>query len=147
MRPPRISLKTVFVIVAICAVAMVVVPIVWRVVTLEWVDDAYVLWGAGEMVVDYMENHDGQWPRGWDDLRSYFEAGGGRVGGWSFEKYQEHVSIRWDVDVAALLATAKASSRPPFRVIAPRKWFAATMGGHEPNEIVYHYLRERRIPQ
>jgi hypothetical protein len=66
-------------------IAMALVPAIWRLLSLDWVDDAYALWGAGEMVVDYMEDHEGRWPKGWNDLKSYFDAGGGRVGGWSFE--------------------------------------------------------------
>ena len=102
MRPPRFRLRTLMAVVAILAVAMISLPVAWRELSLDWVDDAYALWGAGDMVVDYMEEHNGQWPKGWDDLRPYFAAGHGRVGGWSFEEYQRHVTIRWDVDPSAL---------------------------------------------
>jgi hypothetical protein len=89
-----------------------------------------------------MRDHDDQWPRCCEDLRPYFEAGGRRVGGWSFEKYQRHINIKWDVDPVALKAEARENSRPTFRVIVPKEWFAGTMGGHEPNQTLYHYLRE-----
>jgi hypothetical protein len=78
---PRFSMRTMLAIVAILAIAMALLPPVWRVVSLDWVDDAYALWGAAEMVVEYLDTHDGRWPKGWDDLRPYFDAGAGRVGG------------------------------------------------------------------
>ncbi len=143
MRLPRFRLRMLLTTVAILALAMALLPAFWRLLSLDSVDDAYALWGAGDMVVEYMEDHDGRWPKGWDDLRPYFDAGGGRVGGWSFDEYQRHVTIRWDVDPGALKAAAKASRGPTFRVIAAREWLAGTMGGHEPNEILYRYFSER----
>jgi hypothetical protein len=98
------------------------------------------------MVVNYMEDHGGAWPRGWDDLKPYFDAGGGRVAGWSFAEYQRHVAIKWDVDPTELEAAARKNPGPTFRVIQPKQWLAGTMGGHEPNEILYRYLRRRHNP-
>ena len=99
MRRLRVRPRIILAIVAILAMALL--PALWRLMSVDWVDDAYALWGAGEMVVNHMEDHEGRWPRGWDDLRPYFDAGGGRVGGWSFDEYQRHVTIRWDVDPVA----------------------------------------------
>jgi hypothetical protein len=141
MRRLRFRPRMILVIVAI--VAMTLLPALWRLMSLDWVDDAYALWGAGEMVVHYMKDHDGRWPKGWDDLGPYFDAGSGRVGGWSFEEYQRHVTIRWDVDPVALEAAAKANPGPTFRVITAREWLAGSIGGHEPNEILYRYFRGR----
>jgi hypothetical protein len=74
-------------------------------------------------------------------LEPYFKAGGGRVGGWSFEQYKQRIAITWDVDPEALKAVARANPAPTFRVITARQGLAGTIGGHEPNAIVYHYLR------
>src|SRR5262249_25834966 len=142
----RFRLRTLLAMVAICAIAMALLPVLWRVLSLAWVDDAYALWGAGEMVENYMEDHDGRWPKGWDDLKPYFDAGSGRVGGWSFAENRRHVTIRWDVDPAELKAAAEANPAPTFRVIAARKWPASTWSGHEPNECLYRYFRERSVP-
>src|ERR1700678_2484576 len=116
MRLPRFRVSTLLVVAGL-AIAMALVPAIWRLLSLDWVDDAYALWGAGEMVVNYMEDHEGQWPKGWNDLKLYFDAGGGRVGGWSFPDYQRRVEIRWDVDPAVLEAAAKANPGPTFQVI------------------------------
>jgi hypothetical protein len=55
--------------VAVVAVILVLLPIARELLSLDAIDDAYALWGAGEMVVRYMEEHDGRWPRGWGDLK------------------------------------------------------------------------------
>jgi hypothetical protein len=65
----RPRLRTMMLAVAGCAVALVVLPILGRVLSLDCADDAYALWGAGDMVVKYMEDHGGRWPKGWGDLK------------------------------------------------------------------------------
>jgi hypothetical protein len=142
MRLHGFRFRTLLLRLAILAVAVPLIYAAVRILSFDWVSDAYALWGAGDMVVDYMRDHDEQWPRCWDDLRPYFEAGGGRVGGWSFEEYQRHVSIKWDADPAALKAEARQNSRPTFRVIMPKEWLASTWSHGEPNQILYHYLRD-----
>lgn len=47
------------------------------------IDDAYAEWGAADMLIDYMESHDGRWPSNWEALRTNFEETSGRVGGWN----------------------------------------------------------------
>ena len=51
-------------VVAVVAVLLVLIPLAWALLSLDWIDDAYALWGAGEMVVHYLEDHDGRWPKG-----------------------------------------------------------------------------------
>jgi hypothetical protein len=130
-------------VVAVVAALLTVLPIVWALVSLNWIDDSYALWGAGEMVVRYMEDHEGHWPRGWADLKPYFDSGGGRVGSWSFAKYQQRVVIRWHVDPARLENEAKSSPRPTFRVISASGLFPGRIGENDPNEILYRYLRQK----
>jgi hypothetical protein len=103
---------------AVVAVLLVLLPMVWGLLSLDWIDDAFALWRAGEMVVHYMDDNDGRWPRGSADLKPYFDSGGGRVGGWSFAKYQQRVVIQWDVDAARLEYEAKTDARPTFRVLS-----------------------------
>jgi hypothetical protein len=138
----RITVRGMMAVVAVAAVLLVLLPIVGVLLSLDWIDDAYALWGAGDMVVHYMEDHDGQWPKGWGDLKPYFDSGGGRVGG-SFGQYQQRVTIQWDVDPARLEEAAKTNPSPTFRVISASGPFPGSIGGHEPNEILYRYLRQR----
>ena len=75
---PRRRRRTVLgVLVALLVLAVLCVGIVlWMCVTYG-IDDGYAQWGAAEMVIDYLETHDGAWPRSWDDLQSQFDASQG----------------------------------------------------------------------
>jgi hypothetical protein len=143
MSLPRYRLRTLPIVVAVAAGLMALLPIVWGLVSLDFVDDGYAQWGAGDLVVAYMKDHGGRWPRGWGDLKPYFVAGGGHVAGFTLEDYRRRVTIDWDADPAALEAAAKANPRPIFRVVTPRHAWAGTIEGNEPNQIVYDYLRSR----
>jgi hypothetical protein len=92
------------------------------------IDDGYALLGATEMLVGYMESHDGRWPRGWSDLRPEFEKTNGRVSGWSYEQFQSRIDIDFGADPAALRSASLASPDVTFEVVHAHGLFAATMG-------------------
>jgi hypothetical protein len=104
------------------------------------IDDAYAEWGAAEMVIDYMEEHDGKWPRDWEALRPYFQSGGGRVGGWSFEKYKDRIRIDFNADVRSLRQQSLASDSITFNVISASHNTGVHFG-EGPNCILYAYFR------
>ena len=106
------------------------------------VDDGYAQRGAAEMVIDYMEAHDGNWPRDWEALRPNFEAGGGRVGGWSFEQFQKSVVIHFDADARVLRQKSIDSGTVPFNVIHARSAFALEIGDG-PNTLLHRYFRKK----
>lgn len=106
------------------------------------IDDAYAQWGAVDHVIEYMETHDGQWPKGWEDLRPLYETKGGRCGGWTFEDYKSRLVIDFDADADQLRKLAVKSEAVPFDVIGARWSFAATMGDG-PNSMLYWYFREK----
>ena len=109
------------------------------------INDAYALWGAADMVIDYMETHDGHWPRSWDDLRPQFEAGGSGVGGWSFEKYQDRITIDFNADPNELRRLSLDSPEASFRVIWANSLNARlgseTHIGDGPNQMLCDYFR------
>jgi hypothetical protein len=117
----------------------------WRVVHFYafGIDNAYAQWGAADMVIDFMEKHHGRWPRSWEDLRGAFEAGGGRVGGWSFEKYRSRIWIDWDVEPRSLEAAAVQEKRPSFDVIHPADGINVHIGDMEANQLLYRYFRQK----
>ena len=78
-------------------------------------DDAYAAWGAGEMVIDYMNTHSGRWPHDWNDLQPQFQVNNGRVGGWTFSQFQSHIYIDFNVNSEDLRAKAIASRYLPFQ--------------------------------
>ncbi|HEY0985032.1 hypothetical protein [Schlesneria sp.] len=104
-------------------------------------DDFYAQWGATEMVTSYMNEHDGAWPRSWDDLRELYDAGGGRVGGWTFEQYQDRVFIDFAANVKDLQELSLRPGPVKFNVIYAR----VTGTGREnfPNENIRKYFQRK----
>jgi hypothetical protein len=110
------------------------------------IDNAYAQWGAADMVIGYMEKHDGRWPKSWEDLRPEFEAGGGRVGGWSFEKLCSRVWVDWNPDPKALETLAVRCDKPCFDVIHPADGIDVRFGGR-PNAILHAYFKAKADKQ
>jgi hypothetical protein len=106
------------------------------------VNDAYAMWGAADMVIDYMETHDGQWPRSWQDLRPQFQMDEGRVPGWSFSEFQGRIAIDFEADARWLCEQAVESPRATFRVV----WANGSHGvriGDGPNQMLCDYFRRK----
>jgi hypothetical protein len=106
------------------------------------IDDGYALWGASDMVIDYMRTHNGNWPRSWEDLRPQFNANNGRVGGWSFSHYQDRVAIDFNADPDQLRRKSAASPQATFRVIWAKWPFGVTVGDG-PNQMLCDYFRQQ----
>ena len=106
------------------------------------IDDAYAEWGAVDMVIRYMETHEGRWPPNWDALRADIESGGSRLGGSSFADYQKRIVIDFGVDADELRKQSVNSEKVPFNVIRARSIFAATFGDG-PNASLHRYFREK----
>jgi hypothetical protein len=140
----QFRLRSMLVATVVIAVLLWLLPILWYLVSLDWIDDEYAQWGAGKMVIHYLKDHKDHWPREWNDLKPYFDAGEGMAGGWSFAKYQSRVNIDWSIDVEDLEKRAIASFTPTFQVISVRGPMNSSMGGREPNEMVHRYLREKQ---
>ncbi|BAM02966.1 hypothetical protein [Phycisphaera mikurensis] len=108
-------------------------------------NDGHAHFGAAGMLMAYMDDHGGAWPRGWDDLEPYFRDGRGRsrsrVQGWSYEKFQSRVWIDFEADPEALRAASRAAgpgARAPFDVVRSRRfwqapWVAVVGGGADQN--------------
>jgi len=109
----------------------------------EHIDDAYAQWGAAEMVIDYMRDHDEKWPPGWDELSPYFARNNGMVVGWPYTKFQSHVFIDFTADSEQLRRLALESDSVPFDVIhASSVWGLQFEDG--PNGILARYFRTER---
>jgi hypothetical protein len=107
---------------------------------------AYAVWWVADMVIEYMETHDGAWPRGWDDLREPYETCVRRSGRpWSFEQLRDRVDVDWQADPAQLAATPDTGEDPPFRVIWSRNGRQSHWEGQEPNRKILDYLRNRKL--
>jgi hypothetical protein len=109
------------------------------------IDNAYAQWGAAEMVISFMKENDGRWPKGWEDLRPAFDAGKSRVGGWTFEKFQNRIWIDWNADPNALEAAARQSGSPTFHVVAPLDGIDVEWQGKNGDQILYEHFRSRAV--
>jgi hypothetical protein len=107
------------------------------------IDDAYAQWGAADMVVQYMVDHNDEWPKSWSLLQTYFDKNNGHVGGWSFAQFQSRVFIDFDADSAQLRRLSFESGSVPFDVIHAVSIWGAQLGGG-PNEIIYRYFRNSK---
>lgn len=105
------------------------------------INDAYAQWGAVDHVIEYMETHDGQWPKSWEDLRPLYETKGSRCGGWTFDDYKRRLVIDFDANADQLRQLSTESETVPFDVIGAQWPFAATIGDG-PNSMLYWYFRE-----
>ena len=117
--------------------------LVYFVVTIpRSIDDAYAQWGAAYMVIEYMEKHGGKWPNNWEDLRPIYDRTGGRIGGWSFEKYCGRVGIDFEANADELRSLSITSQAVPYNVIWAKWPFAAEMGDG-PDAMLHMYFRDQ----
>jgi hypothetical protein len=105
------------------------------------IDDACAQWGAADMVIDFMRDHDGEWPPDWNALLPSFVRNNGRVSGWSYAKFQSHVFIDFTSDSKTLRHRSIESNSIPFDVIhAKSVWGSQFDDG--PNGMLYRFFRD-----
>ena len=149
----RLIVGFVIVIVAIAAWA----SIVFIQAVLDVPRQAYAGWWTADLVIAYMECHDGAWPRNWEDLRALAEGANevtesterdGRVivefrPKASIEELQRLVVVDWDANPNELLRAPHKEGSPPFRVIYLRNGKSTHYEGREPNQMILEYLEWR----
>jgi hypothetical protein len=118
---------------------------------------AYAVWWTADLVIAYMERHDGAWPRNWEDLRALAEGAtevtessepNGHVivefrPKASVEELQGHVIVDWDANPDELIRAPRKEGSPPFRVIYLRNGKSTHYEGREPNQMILDYLEWR----
>jgi hypothetical protein len=145
--------------------SLVLVP-VGGVTVLVWVylyvqavlqPEAYAVWQTADLVMAYLDQHDGAWPRGWNDLRPITASNGegpyaAQRGGvievgfrppLDIDRLQQLVEVDWSADVAALALAPSREPEPPFRVIWLRSGRHTAFEGCEPNRLLKAYLDGR----
>lgn len=106
----------------------------------DGIDDAYAQWGAADMVIDYMREHDGRWPPDWEALSPYFDKSNGRTGGWTFAQFQSRIFIDFSADAERLRRLSRESDSAPFNVIHATS-FWDTRFGDGPNAMLHSYFK------
>ncbi len=105
--------------------------------------DGYAQWAAADMVIEYMETHDGRWPPNWEALRSNFESGKGwlaHVGG-TFEQFQKRIYIDFNAKPEELRRQSLASDNVQFDVI--HGGWGSVQFGEGPNAALRMYFRRK----
>ena len=119
---------------------------------------AYAVWWTADLVIEYMESHQGTWPRNWEELRPLTEPTSrvteskepdGRVivefrPTPSVDELRHLVEVDWDADVDQLIAEGRQGKSPPFRVIYLRDGRTTHYEGREPNQMILDYLEARQ---
>jgi hypothetical protein len=59
---------------SIIALAIPMAYILYAVLKLREMPEAYAAWDTGVLLVEYMKSHDDHWPRSWDDLAEVVAA-------------------------------------------------------------------------
>jgi len=112
------------------------------------VPNAYAVWRAADIVVQFMASHNGDWPKSWDDLRGPYEEveriTGSRPYPLTFGEVRQRVEIDFSAAPAVLAKARPSWNTPPFRVIHLRSGGTEFWQGHEPNTMILEYLRDRQ---
>ncbi len=134
-----------FLVLFVTALVLLVIAVIWVGSSFLSFDfnDGYAQWGAADMVIEYMETHDGHWPPNWEALRENFESGRGYLGhvGGTFEQFQKRIFIDFQADPEELRKQSLASDNAKFDVI--HAGWGSVQFGEGPNAVLRSYFRRK----
>ncbi len=115
------------------------------------IPEAYAAWDSATLVIEFMDTHEGTWPRSWDDVFSAAKTlpkdNRGLRGHDSntLTRIASLVRIDWSADPQTLTHARPTSKKIPFRVItrADGSDFRTLWSGAEPNTLVWEYLKQK----
>ena len=116
--------------------------------TATQIPEAYAAWDAATLVIEYMDTHDGAWPRSWDELLTAAKTlpkDDRRIRGTPIDQLSTRVRIDWDADPRKLAEAIPDPDALPFRVItrADGSDFPTLWSGAEPNTLILEYLKQK----
>ena len=132
----RYTLRTYLIACVVLGVLLSGVIWVYRVVQYG-IDDGYAQWGAVDLVINYMEANEGQWPPSWEALERTPSVA---PNGWSFEHFRSRVFIDFDAKADDLRRQALSSDEPTFNVIRAVHDTGVYIG-EDPNTMLWRYFR------
>ena len=142
---PQFSLR--WLLFAIAAFAIFFAGIRFAQRVLEVPNDAYAMWAAGDVLLDYMTANNADWPDSWDSLADFHSASGNTttmVG--PFAAMQDRVFIDFNFDPhATLSAMSPDDVSPDFRVVTLRDGGDTHWSGMEPNQRVFDHLKQLKF--
>lgn len=105
------------------------------------VPNAYAVWVTAELIIQHMETHDGDWPRGWDDIQPYYIPGTTIESPSGFDNLKRRVEVDWTVDIPTLRQSFPSYS-DDLRVIWLRDRRDDQWSDADPNELIFKYLED-----
>lgn len=134
-------------LILIAVIALLVCCSIYRMVKVV-IPHSYAAWATVDLLIEYMETHDGKWPRAWNDLGSARDGlvQKGRNIYYQFERLPAVVKIDWNADPAALAKSVQAEGESALKVVTQpdgsrleSRWGSDT----EPNRKVARYVIQR----
>ena len=111
---------------------------------IELPDNAYAMWGAGDLVVEHLKRTTNAWPKSWTDLEHTYrllEREHAHSVHSTLEEMRSRIQIDWTADVSDLVRTPFTNSVRPFAVIRLLNGKRTHYRGTEPNAAVWEYLQ------
>ena len=137
--------------IVICAVVFVLTVAGWAayhiVSAVRSVPDAYAAWDTGTLIIEYLDTHDGKWPRSWDDLRAAAASAPKHnrtlYGAGAYHDLPSRVRVDWEADPKEIARAECREGTPPVHVVTRVDGtdFRVVWVGAEPNEMIWDYLR------
>lgn len=142
-QPAQFNVKWLLACVVLFAVAFAVFRLAQKV--LEVPDDAYAMWAAGDVLIDYMSANDSAWPDSWETLSNFHKSDGAKptmVG--PFNEMRSRVHINFGFDPQCVMSTIQPNDTvPPFRVVTLKDGGDTHWSGMEPNQRIFDYFKEQ----
>lgn len=139
----QFSVKWLLICVVLFAIAFAGIRFAQKV--LEVPNDAYAMWAAGDVLIDYMSANESTWPDSWETLSRFHEATGAKstmVG--PFAEMRSRVHIDFEFDPQSVMSTIQPNDTvPPFRVVTLKDGGDTHWSGMEPNQRIFDHLKKQ----
>ncbi len=109
------------------------------------IPDAYAAWDTGTLIIEYLDTHEGQWPRSWGELltaEGTLRQHGRRLHTESRE-LPRRIKVDFSADPAKIARIKWSRGTQPVRVVtrADGKDFPVIWENAEPNAMIWMYLQ------
>lgn len=145
--PKRVSGTVLAIGISIFIVVMVGIFLLINFVFGDRVDDVYAGEWAATMIIQHMEDHDGQWPDDWDDMEAAYHriVEQERVLPFPLDDMKSRIVVEFDVDPAELVTRVDPpGDEGPFEVVAHTTGESRHWRGKNPNSEILRYLKVRQ---
>lgn len=141
-QPAQFSVKGLLACVVLFAIAFAGVRFAQKV--LDVPNDAYAMWAAGDVLIDYISANQSTWPDSWETLSEFHNSSGAKstmVG--RFAEMRSRIHIDFTFDPKSVMSTVRPNEIvPPFRVVTLKDGGDTHWSGMEPNQRIFDYLKQ-----